>query len=169
MLKFESLSRKDIRQFLSYLIVGGAATLVEWALFWYFVYPLKWDQNIGLAVAYVISTFVNMLLGRLLTFRHASVVGKTNSRARNALKETFLIYLVSAVGCILNILFLDLFTDVFHMNSMIAKVLVTGMMLFVNFFARKLGIYRETRNYSAALRPVRTNSRGITLPDISIA
>ena len=143
MLHIKSLTKKDVRQFLSYLIVGGTATVVEWALFWYFVYPLKWDQNIGLAVAYIISTFVNMLLGRLLTFRHASVVGKTGSRARNAMKETFLIYLVSTVGCLLNILFLDLFTDVFHLNAMIAKVIVTGMMLMVNFLARKLGIYKE--------------------------
>jgi putative flippase GtrA len=145
----KALNKKDIRQFLSYLIVGGSATLVEWTLFWYFVYPLKWNQSIGLAVAYVISTFVNMLLGRLLTFKHASVIGKTASRTRNALKETFLIYLVSAFGCVMNIILLDLFTDIFHMESMIAKILVTGLMLMVNFLARKLGIYREKPSLAA--------------------
>ncbi|SHI00237.1 Putative flippase GtrA (transmembrane translocase of bactoprenol-linked glucose) [Sporobacter termitidis DSM 10068] len=139
-----SISKKDIRQFLSYIIVGGAATLVEWGLFWCFVYPLKWNQNIALIVAYAISTMANMLLGRLITFRHARVVGGGSSRALNAAKETALIYLVSAVGCGLNLLFLNLFTEVFNMNSMMAKVLVTGMMLIVNFLARKLGIYRES-------------------------
>jgi putative flippase GtrA len=139
----KSLSKKNIRQFLSYLIVGGTATVVEWTLFWYFVYPLKWNQNIALVVAYTISTLMNMLLGRILTFRNASVVGRSRNRALNAAKETFLIYLVSAVSCILNLLFLNLFTEVFHMESMFAKILVTGMMLMVNFLARKLGIYRE--------------------------
>jgi putative flippase GtrA len=150
MLKISALKNKDIRQFLSYLIVGGTATVVEWGLFWYFVYPLKWNQNAGLAVAYIISTLVNMLLGRVLTFRNASVVHKSDSRMKNALKETSLIYLVGAVGCVLNILFLDLFTDVFHMNAMLAKVLVTGIMVFGNYAARKLGIYREDGKTSSA-------------------
>lgn len=141
--KIQPLNKKEIRQFLSYLVVGGTATVVEWALFWYFVYPLKWDQNNGLAVAYTISTLANMVLGRLLTFKNADIIHKSSNCLFNLIKETFLIYLVSAVGCVLNILFLDLFTDVFHMNSMIAKVLVTGILLFGNYFARKLGIYRE--------------------------
>ncbi|UOO37867.1 GtrA family protein [Oscillospiraceae bacterium CM] len=142
------LGNTALRQFLSYTIVGGTATVVEWALFWYFVYPLKWHQNVGLAVAYVISTLVNMLLGRVLTFRHARVVGHSTNRAVNAAKETALIYLVSAVGCVLNILLLDLFTDIFHMRAMPSKVLVTAMMLFVNFFARKLGIYRDRPGFA---------------------
>ena len=151
MLKLKTALRKqEIRQFLSYLIVGGMATVVEWVLFWYFVYPLHWNQNIGLAVAYIISTLVNMLLGRLLTFRHASVIGKGSSRALNAMKETLLIYLVSAAGCVMNILLLDLFTEALHMNSMMAKVLVTGMMLSVNFLARKLGIYRQPHRKTAS-------------------
>ena len=138
-----TIEKKDIRQFMSYIIVGGVATLVEWGLFWAFVYPLGWNQNISLIIAYAISTLVNMLLGRVLTFRHASVIGKTENRALNAAKETALIYLVSSVGCVLNLLFLNLFTGVFHMDSMVSKVLVTGMMLIVNFLARKLGIYRD--------------------------
>ena len=138
-----SVGKKDIRQFMSYVVVGGAATLVEWGLFWVFVYLLGWNQNLGLAVAYTISTFVNMLLGRVLTFRHASVIGKTENRALNAAKETALIYLVSGAGFVMNLLLLNLFTAVFRLDSMVAKVLVTGMMLIVNFLARKLGIYRE--------------------------
>jgi putative flippase GtrA len=143
MLKIRTISKKDIRQFLSYTVVGGVATLVEWGLFWYFVYLLTWNQNVALVVAYAISTLVNMLLGRILTFRHARVVGSGTSRALNAAKETALIYLVSAAGCVLNLILLNLLTEVFGMDSMVAKVLVTGMMLLVNFLARKLGIYRE--------------------------
>lgn len=145
-LRLKTVNQKEIRQFFSYIIVGGAATLLEWGLFWYFVYPLNWNQNPALVVAYASSTLVNMLMGRLLTFRHASVVRKSNSRARNLLKETSLIYLVSAVGCGLNILLLNLFTCGLRMHSMPAKILVTGIMLMVNYLARKLGIYRENTN-----------------------
>jgi len=144
MVNIKALNKKEIRQFMSYLIVGGAATIVEWALFWVFVYPLKWNQNLGLVVAYIISTFVNMVLGRKLTFKNAEVIHKSNSRVLNYLKETSLIYIVAAVGCVLNIIFLNLFTVALHMDAMLSKVLTTGLVLLVNYLARKLGIYRES-------------------------
>lgn len=143
MKKSDLFSQKNRKQFLSYAVVGGTATAVEWLLFWVFVYPLRWEQNFGFTVAYIISTFVNMILGRKLTFKNASVVHKSDSAVRNFLKETLLIYLVAAVGCVLNILFLNFFTAVFHMNSMLAKVVTTGIMVIGNYLARKLGIYRE--------------------------
>jgi putative flippase GtrA len=139
---YKSIGKKDIYQFLSYIIVGGTATLVEWGLFFWFVYTLKWNQNVAFSIAYVISTFVNMMMGRLITFRHARVIGNTTSRALNAAKETGLIYLIAGVGYVLNMLLLNFFTAVFHMDSMLAKIVVTGMMLIFNFLARKLGVYR---------------------------
>lgn len=81
----------------------------------------------------------------MLTFKNSNVINKSKSRTLNIIKETSLIYLVAAVGCGLNILFLDLFTDVFHLNQMIAKILTTGIMLFGNYLARKMGIYREAK------------------------
>jgi putative flippase GtrA len=148
MINIKALKIKDIRQFLSYLIVGGTATIVEWGLFWLFVYPLKWNQNLGLAVAYIISTFVNMVLGRKLTFKNANVINKSDNNVLNVVKETSLIYIVAAFGCLFNILFLNLFTEVFHLDAMISKVLTTGIMLLGNYLARKLGIYRETEKKS---------------------
>lgn len=138
-------ARKNLSQFMSYIVVGGSATAVEWILFFVFLYRFKWNQNIAFTVAYAISTFVNMVLGRLLTFRHASVVGKSDSRVHNLIKETSLIYLVAVIGCGLNLLFLNLFTGIFHMDSMLAKIVTTGIMTIGNYLARKLGIYRDNR------------------------
>lgn len=140
--------RKNLSQFMSYLVVGGSATIVEWALFFVFVYRLKMNQNLAFTIAYIISTFANMILGRLLTFRNANVVNKSDNPVHNFFKETLLIYLVAAVGCILNLLFLNLFTDVFHMDSMLAKIVTTGIMMIGNYLARKLGIYREDKKTS---------------------
>lgn len=128
---------------MSYLLVGGGATIVEWALFFLFVYLMQWDQNIAFTVAYGISTFVNLILGRLLTFRNSSVVNPSENPVKNFLKEASLIYLVAAAGCVLNLLFLNLFTIVFRMDSMLAKIVTTGIMLVGNYLARKFGIYRE--------------------------
>ena len=141
MQKPKRLTKKDIRQFFSYLVVGGTSTAVEWGLFFLFVYPLKWDQNLSFLVAYVISTFVNLVFGRNYTFKSA-VARQAGDRGALA-RESSLVYLVAAVSCGLNMLFLNLFTAVFHMDSMLAKVVTTGLVFFFNYLARKLGIYRE--------------------------
>jgi putative flippase GtrA len=132
----------NFRQFLSYLMVGGAATAVEWILFWLFVYPLKWNMNFGFILAYIISTFVNLILGRNFAFKPA-VEQRNTDGSRAFLRESALVYLVAAVSCGLNVLFLNLFTGTLHMDSMMAKVVTTGLVFFFNYLARKLGIYRE--------------------------
>lgn len=138
----KALSSKNIRQFLSYVVVGGAATAVEWALFWLFTYPLNLNQNLGFTIAFIFSTLVNMILGKKLTFKNAVVVHRSKSKGLNLLKETFLIYLVAVVGYVLNILLLNLFTGVLHLGAMVSKMIATGLVFFWNYFARKLGIYR---------------------------
>lgn len=133
---------KSLRPFLRYALVGGASTAVEWALFWVFVYPLGWNQNPGFITAYILSTFVNLVLGRKYVFH--STMGK-NAGGRAFLRESSLIYIVAAISCGLNVLFLNLFTGLFHMDSMLAKVVTTGLVFFFNYLARKLGIYRERK------------------------
>ena len=136
--------RKDVSQFMSYLIVGGTATVVEWVLFFAFVYSLGWGQTLSFVAAYVISTLVNMLLGRATTFKNASVVNKSGNASRDFFKEAALIYIVAAAGCAVNLVFLDLFTYVMHMGPMLSKIASTGITVIGNYLARKLGIYRET-------------------------
>ena len=144
------LSAKNIRQFISYVFVGGTATIVEWGLFFLFIYLFHIEQNLGFIIAYIISTFVNMIMGKIFTFKHAEVVRKGNSKTGNMIKETALIYLVAAVGCLLNVLFLNLFTLLFHMNSMLAKIVTTGIIFIGNYLARKLGIYKEKKPEATA-------------------
>lgn len=139
------LGSKNIRQFISYIFVGGSATIVEWGLFFLFIYLFHIEQNLGFIIAYIISTFVNMVMGKIFTFKHAEVVSKGKSKAGNMIKETVLIYLVAGIGCLLNILFLNLFTLLFHMNSMLSKVVTTGIIFIGNYLARKLGIYKEKK------------------------
>lgn len=143
MQKPNHLTKNDMRQFLSYLVVGGTSTAVEWGLFFLFVYLLKWDQNLSFIVAYIISTFINLVFGRNYTFKNA-VMQQAGDRKALA-RESSLVYLVAAVSCGLNVLFLNIFTGIFHMDSMLAKVVTTAIVFFFNYLARKLGIYRERK------------------------
>lgn len=137
------LRGKNIHQFFSYVVVGGVATIVEWVLFWLFTYPLGLNQNVSFTIAFIFSTLANMVLGKKLTFKNAAVVHQSDNKNLNLLKETFLIYLVAIVGYIFNILLLNLFTSLIHLNAMAAKMIATGIVFFWNYFARKLGIYRS--------------------------
>lgn len=143
MQKPNHLTKNDMRQFLSYLVVGGTSTAVEWGLFFLFVYLLKWDQNLSFIVAYIISTFINLVFGRNYTFKNAVMQQAGDRRA--LARESSLVYLVAAVSCGLNVLFLNIFTGIFHMDSMLAKVVTTALVFFFNYLARKLGIYRERK------------------------
>jgi putative flippase GtrA len=138
-----TLKNKNLRQFLSYVIVGGVATVVEWGLFWLFTYPLKLNQNLSFTIAFVFSTLVNMLLGKKMTFKNSSVINKSDSNTINVIKETVLIYLVAVIGYVFNILLLNFFTGSFHLNAMGAKMIATGIVFFWNYLARRLGIYRD--------------------------
>lgn len=68
-----------IRQFLKYLVVGGGATLVEWALFWLLDAKLGLHHQWATVIAYTVSTFANWGFGRLLVFKRASAAWRPKS------------------------------------------------------------------------------------------
>ena len=61
--------KKDIKQFILYLIVGGLATIVEWAVFYLLDNIMAINYMIATAIAFIISTFANWLFGRIILFQ----------------------------------------------------------------------------------------------------
>lgn len=125
-----------IRQFLKYLLVGGGATLVEWALFWLLDERLEMHHQWATVAAYTVSTFVNWGLGRLLVFKESK---------RGAAAEIAGVYLAAAVGLLLNMGIMYLLVDALGWNEMLSKVLATGLVFVWNFLIRRLAIYRKAR------------------------
>lgn len=125
-----------IRQFLKYLLVGGGATLVEWALFWLLDERLEMHHQWATVAAYTVSTFVNWGLGRLFVFRESE---------RGAAAEIAGVYLAAAVGLLLNMGIMYLLVDALGWNEMLSKVLATGLVFVWNFLIRRLAIYRKAR------------------------
>lgn len=142
--KASVIKSHGMKQFASYLVVGAGATIVEWVLFWLFTYPLSLNQNLSFTIAFILSTAVNQLLGRLLTFKNSELKGKTSSKKLDFIKETVLIYVVALIGYLLNLLILNALTSLLSLDPMISKMIATLIVFFWNFFARKLGIYKDT-------------------------
>lgn len=125
-----------IRQFLKYLLVGGGATLVEWALFWILDGELGLHHQWATVIAYAISTFANWGLGRLFVFKESK---------RGAAAEIAGVYLAAAVGLLLNMGIMYVLVDALGWSRMLSKVLATGLVFVWSFLVRRLAIYRKAR------------------------
>lgn len=127
------MNRKNIKEFLLYIIVGGIATVAEWVVF-FLLGKVSCHYAVATAIAYILSTFVNWLAGRILVFKESS---------QPIIKEILSVYLASIVGLLLNLLIMWVAVDLISINEMLSKIAATGIVFVYNFLVRKLLIYKN--------------------------
>ena len=137
----ELLKKPFIKQFLSYICVGGAAAIVEWLLFTLFSNVLNLHYILATALAFIFSTAANWLLGRIWTFKDSTAYEHKRG------KELFLVFLVSGIGLLFNMLLMYIFVTVIGLNTPVlktlSKIIATGIVFFWNFLIRKFVIYKK--------------------------
>ena len=133
------ISKKNIKQFISYFGVGGVSALVEWGSFFLFDSILSIPYLSSTVLAFIVSTTTNWFLGRTFTFKNSSYKDKK-------VKEIILVFIVSAIGLGFNMMLMFIFVDIIGMNTSvlktIAKIVATGIVFIWNFISRKLWIYK---------------------------
>lgn len=127
--------REQFKELFLYLIVGGLATLVEWAAFWVFSTPLRIQYLLATALAFILSTFANWAFGRLLVFKDPG--------GQSLLRELGSIYLASVVGLLLNLGIMYVLVEFISLPEMIAKMTATVLVFAYNYLVRKLVIYKK--------------------------
>ena len=134
------LSRANIKQFISYFFVGGVAAVVEWIMFFLFANVLQIHYFVSTVLAFIFSTSANWILGRITTFKDN--VSYKDKKA----KEAVLVFAVSAIGLLFNLVLMYLFVTVMGFDSSVGKTLskvaATGIVFIWNFLIRKLVIYK---------------------------
>lgn len=134
------LTGAEIKQFISYFIVGGVSAIVEWVSFFLLGRFLNMPYLPATALAFVVSTTTNWFLGRTFTFKN-SKLGKKKG------KEFVQVFGVSAIGLLGNLFLMFLFVTVIGMKTeflkTLAKIISTGIVFIWNYLARKLWIYRQ--------------------------
>lgn len=127
------MDKKGIKEFLLYIIVGGIATVAEWVVF-FLLGKVSCHYAVATAIAYILSTFVNWLAGRILVFKESK---------QPIIKEILSVYLASIVGLLLNLLIMWVAVDLISINEMLSKIAATGIVFVYNFLVRKLLIYKN--------------------------
>ena len=144
---FELLKKGDIKailinptedpflQFFRYIFVGGASFIVDWSLLQiieaFGVYHL-----IAGIFSFVAGLCVNFALSKLLVF-------SKKSDKKQAAKEFTVFGIIAVFGLIITEGLMWIFVDKMNIHIAIAKIIAAGIVLFWNFFMKKLLLYRK--------------------------
>ena len=126
-----------------YLFVGGTAALVEWGLFYLFFYYLLVGLGLSIdtltmvatALAFGLSTLYHYFLGNILVFDSGSKYDKS--------KELSLVFLVSIMGLVFNLVLMYVFVGLLSWQPMLAKVITSCIVVVWNYLSRKKWIFKS--------------------------
>lgn len=132
-------------QFIRYVFVGGAATVVDWvssALIFFLVF--------GSAAKYaLLSNAAGFLLGLIVNFLISTVWVFGESKVKSKAAEFLGFAAIGLVGLLITLLVTKLFEvtlgDQTKLFQIFAKVVSTAISFFWNFFARKYLLYNKKR------------------------
>ncbi len=123
----------ECMQIIRYLMVGGIASIVDIGLFVLFAKFIGYNYILVAACSFVIATGVNYQL----SVRH--VFESTIRHTRK--KEVLLVYFVSLVGLLINLIILYLAVSIFLFEMVLSKIFASGLVFFWNYFIRKYYIF----------------------------
>ena len=137
-------TNNEVVKVILYLFVGGTAAILEWGLFYLFFYYIftSFLSNIDTSAlvsttcAFSLSTLYHYFLGNILVFNSGSRYSKG--------KEISLVFLVSIMGLVFNLIFMYLFVALLNLQPMVAKVITSCIVVVWNYFLRKKWIFSNS-------------------------
>jgi putative flippase GtrA len=147
MKKRERMARKAdlmglVSEFIRYLLVGGSAFLVDFCILVLFnrvLLPesLPYRLYIATAIGFIAGLVFNYIFSILFVFRSAKNGNKGRSSA------AFLIFsVIGVIGLGLTEFGMYLGVNVLYLNYMLAKIVVTCIVLLWNYLGRKILIFK---------------------------
>lgn len=121
-------------QFARYIFVGGSAFVVDFGS--YCLLGLLKVHYLAAGVLSFVAGFVfNFCVSRLLIF-------KTTATEKANAKELLAVLLISLIGLLLTEALLLVGTEIIQMDYRVSKIIASIIVLFWNYFARKIFVYR---------------------------
>ncbi len=124
---------KFITQLYRYFFVGLCAALSEWAVFYAF------DTIFG--IHYLTATIIGLAVGMLINFILARLIAFKRDE-KVSTKEFVLVIVISLVGIGLKIFLMKVVVENIEISKMLANMMLTAVVFWWNFLARKLFVYK---------------------------
>ncbi len=121
-------------QFFRYIFVGGIAFIVDFGLLFVFTEFFGIYYLISAAMAFILGLVANYLLSVSWVFNRRTLDNRTF--------EFGIFAVIGIVGLGLNEVFIWFFTAELSFYYLLSKILAAVLILFWNFFARKLTLFR---------------------------
>jgi len=121
-------------QFFRYIFVGFAAFIVDFMSLYAFTDVFQVYYLISAALAFTLGLLANYALSINWVFN--------NRTLDNVWSEFILFAIIGIIGLGLNELFIWLFTDYIGLYYLISKIFAAMLILFWNFSARKITLFR---------------------------
>lgn len=123
-----------LQQFLRFLLVGGVATLIQYAILFVLHQLMGVNGAVSTSVGFLVSAVFNFLASYHYTFK--SSAGKRSAAVRYAF--------VAGLGLLLNgVIFWGL-TERFGLYYLYAQVIATGIVLVFNFSAGRAFAFKTS-------------------------
>jgi putative flippase GtrA len=131
-------------QFFRYLIVGGAASVVDIGVFYFCASFLGINHLVANTLSFTLGLLINYFLSRQWVF---------NNKNHHLMKDFSLFALIGAFGLLLSELILFILIDLkvlqhffstmdTHLLKLVAKVCAVFIVLFWNYIARKKMVFK---------------------------
>ncbi len=128
---------KTVEQLLRYMLVGGAATLIDLSLFSILIYIYSMHYNIAIVAGFFVGVFVNFMLCNAFVFSRGKI------SFRNALARH---YAASMAGFVINFTLFQFWQEaVVSDRPVLGRIVVAALTFVFNFFAFKRFSFLEHR------------------------
>lgn len=129
---------KTLEQLLRYMLVGGAATLVDLSLFSVLIYIYSIHYNLAICAGFFLGVFVNFMLCNAFVFS----LGKISFK--NALMRH---YIASLAGFLINFTLFQFWQEaVISTRPILGRIVVAALTFVFNFFAFRRFSFAEVRS-----------------------
>jgi putative flippase GtrA len=124
-----------ILQLFRYFWVGGFAFIIDYLLLYFFTEHIKLHYLISATISFMVGLLVNYLLSIKWIF---------NSSKYDSRSFEFTIFgIIGVIGLGLNAILLWIATDLLNIYYMLSKLFVALIIMFWNFFCRKIVLFNK--------------------------
>lgn len=127
------------REIIIYLFFGGLTTLVDWEVFWPLHYWLHWPAVVSNAVAWIVAVIYAFLTNKPFVFN------SDDWRPKTLFPEFWKFVACRFVSFVFAEVFLFITVDWLDWHGFLMKVLVSIVVIILNYIGSKLLVFRKKR------------------------